>query len=456
MVSFLNRGPSRWLASAHRSNRRLRLGAGLSLGLAFAACSVELGPLASKPDAASGGGAGADAGADGCVGCFDATVSDGCPAGLTSWASGRCCSPELNLEFKDTMASGVVVHGETAIVYGARASRPWAARVDRCNGAILAESSDFVSDEGQMRGATLSGDTLVLAGSYLAGSKSRWMAAWGDANSLTGFQTYQDTSSTATMVSAVAMESTSQAWFAGTDRFGQSEPKALLTRLNLSTSTKCTFNPSGSTGEGAGLGLNADAINFVSRVNSGLYISQDSLSSCGVSTCKCNGKGKLIDMDGRTIFSARAATPRNGAVYAVGGSVVQVFPVTEQGVYVVRTNADLSLDGRFIWEQGGSLVDDAFALDVDSDGAVAVGVARGCDFWLYQVGQNCAFGALFGLPAGFDDKTSPTFETTVSDVNEVRGVRFEPEPTGGILVVGNANPKSRAVLKRCSRAGECP
>ena len=454
-MAFFNRGPGPRPASARHAARGLQLAAVLGVSLALS-CSVELGPLASKPDAAATGGAAGDAGTDACLGCSDATVSDGCPAGLTSWASGRCCSAELNLELEDTVAAGVALHGETAIVYGARASRPWAARIDRCNGAILAESSGFVSEDGQMRGATLSGDTLVLAGSYLNGTKPRWMAAWGDANTLTGFQTYQETSSTPTAASAVAMQNATQAWFAGTHRFGQTDSRGLLARLDLSSSTPCVSYPSGSSGEGAGLGVNGNTINFVSRDNGRLYVSADSLGVCGTTSCKCNSNGNFIDMDGRVVFSARAATTRAGQIFAVGGSAVGVFPITEQGVYVVRTKADLSLDARFVWVQGGSLLDDALALDVASDDSVAVGVARGCDVWWFQAGGNCTFGALLGLPGGFDDNTSPSFETTLSDVNEVRGVRFEPEPAGGILVVGNANAKSRAVLKRCSRDGECP
>ncbi len=455
MVAYFSKGLRRLRAWKHRRGAfGVVIAFCLGGALTLAACSVELAPL-SSPDAASGAG---DAGTDACVGCGDASVADACSPGLSPWGFGRCCPPELDVEFDDASVAGVLIHGEHAIVYGARGTRPWVARVDRCDGSVVTQNSDFIVEPGQFRSATLAGDTLVLGGSYDTSSKIRWMAAWGDATSLSDFSTYLATNSTNSIASAVAMPSSAQAWFVGTHRYQQSDQRAMLMGLDLDSPDPCVEYPKGWFGGGVGL----DATNALVASLDGYKLRITSYESlnCAAGQCGCNGSSNSVDLDQRYLASLRASAMHAGELYVVGASFKQVLPVVDQGAYVARIKPDLSLDAFQVWGPSGSLLDDARALDFSADGTLAVGVARACDFALFQLGE-CSLGAVFGLPGGFDGSSGVTFGTTLSDWNEVTGVRFEPEPKGGLLLVGNRLPasptaKTVAALKRCTRDGACP
>lgn len=425
---------------------------------ATGSCQIDLPPLQAKADAA--GLDAADAGGDACNGCQDAAGEVSCPANSVVLGAGRCCPANLELSLPGTYASGLLLQGDDAIVYGERNGRAWAARVDRCDGAVLAESTDFVAQDGRIRGAALSGDQLVLGGSYLVNGKDRWFAAWGSVATMTGFAVHQTTVTIPTIVSAVAVDS-GAAWFAGTYRFGAAEARAMLARVNLTDSTDCISFPGGASGEGGGVFLDSGLLRFASKSNGRLYAASDDPNSCGIlGGCKCGVAGALLDLDGRFVISTRAAALHDGALYAVGGSATSAWPVSQQGVYVARSNPDLSLAAKFIWVQPGNLIDDARGVDVAGDGSVAVAVARGCSDLLLLGVQDCSFGAILGLPANFDASSQPTFATPLPDVNEVTGVRYEPEPSAGILVAANRYASSytpgSATLMRCTRDGKCP
>lgn len=455
-MTLLPKSQQRFCASKPRRGAR---GVGVALWLsaagAAAACSIDLAPLA-KPDAAT---AASDAGADACLGCLDSSVADGCPAGTSPFGFGRCCPVELSVEFDDASVAGVLIHGEHAVVYGSRASRPWVARVDRCDGSVITQSSDAIAIPGQFRGAALSGDTLVLGGSYDESSRTRWMAAWGNAATLSGFSTYLATTSTNSIASAVAMATDDEAWLAGTHRYEQNEQRALLIGLDLNTSAQCLQYPKGWFGGGAG--LTAGKVLAASRDGYNLRVTSYALATCSPAACGCDtASSNAVDLDQRYLVTLRASAVRDGDLYAVGASFKQYFPVAEQGAYVARIKPDLSLDAFQVWGSSGSSLDDARALDFGADGRLVVGVARACDFTDFELGQ-CSLGAVFGLPAGFDANSTVTFETMLADLNEVTGVRFEPEASAGILVVGNRLPASPGaptvgVLRRCSQAGACP
>nr|HMR07830.1 hypothetical protein [Polyangiaceae bacterium] len=211
---------------------------------------------------------------------------------------------------------------------------------------------------------------------------------------------------------------------------------------------------------GGGVGLDASKVLAASVDGYKLRVTSYESSTCAAGQCACNSASNSVDLDQRYLVSLHASAMHAGELYVVGASFKQFPPVAGQGAYVARIKPDLSLDAFQVWGPSGSLLDDARALDFSADGTLAVGVARACDFTLFQLGE-CSLGAVFGLPAGFDGSSGVTFGTTLSDWNDVTGVRFEPEPKGGLLLVGNRLPaspteKTVAALKRCTRDGACP
>lgn len=438
------------------TNRRsFRVGALLGAALASVvvhepACSVELGPLVS-PDA------GATV-ADACSDCTDASVdadAEACAAGRVRFPSGECCLERFSTPLPGAKAFGVVLHGDEAIVYGTKTGRAFAARVSRCDGTVLAETTSIAAEVSDAFGAAIQGDRLVLAGRVGdTPTTSRSLVAWGDATSLGSFTLDLGSTATPSRADDVVLASTGEAWVAATTKPGTASTRAQLRRVLADPVSFCSQSLGGDYGSGLSVALGPTSIWLAAIQNLSIYLYRAPVATCFLGNCDCSSAGKLqVDVDAGLAVEARRMRAVPGGVVLIA-STVKDYAFSAGGSQITRVSDAFTVDAKLSFAPSGTGLDRLWDLDVGGSEWIVGGGWR-CD--VSQGGTGlCEGGRLFALSPSFTATSPAIWERTVSDLDHVSGVLREPETVGGLLVVGpsTANPTD-ALLLRCGFDGTC-
>jgi len=422
------------------------------MALPASGCSVDLGPLVAAD-------ASIDARADACDGCSDATVDADalkpCAADEFRLTTGQCCPQSFSTTLPGAQPAGLVLHEDGALVYGTRSGRAWVARVSRCDGSIVAETSGISTENSAAFDADVSGSRVVLAGRVGdSNSNSRSLLAWGDAVSLGQFNLDLGETTAPSRADGVSVLGGDQAWAAATLRPGTNSARVQVRRVTLDFPSVCVEPLGGDYSSGQSIATDASAVWVANIQNLALYLNRYPLSACFQTACDCSAPGS-VKVTQQTF--AMMSAPR---IVAVPGGVVMIASTIQDwgkgtgGGLIARVLDDLSVAASRYFPPSGSGLDRLFDIQ-DAGAELIVGGGWGCALTQTE-NTSCQGGRLFALSSDFNGASAPLWERNIVELERVSGVKLDPEAQGGMLVVGRAaGAPTNAVLMRCSRDGKC-